>query len=141
MAVDETIQRFMGRAKETLTIPTKPEPIGFKIWVLANAGYMLDWMYHAKGSGKDEGPQNLEDFWTEDCGLSKTQAVVLDLLTQEGIPPSNQLIVWLDNLFTSARLLSRLKQEGYGAAGTVRLSKTAREEDEEKKRKIPKEPN
>ena len=52
----------MGCAKETLTIPTKPEPIGFKIWVLANAGYVLDWMYHAKGSGKDEGSQDLEDF-------------------------------------------------------------------------------
>lgn len=42
LAVDGTIQRFMGRASETVNIPSKPEPEGFKIWVLANAGYILD---------------------------------------------------------------------------------------------------
>ena len=36
LAVDETIQRFMGRAKEIVNIPSKPTPEGFKIWVLAN---------------------------------------------------------------------------------------------------------
>ena len=42
LAVDETIQRFMGRAKEIVNIPSKPTPEGFKIWVLANEGYVLD---------------------------------------------------------------------------------------------------
>lgn len=36
LAVDETIERFMGRAPEIVNIPTKPTPEGFKIWVLAN---------------------------------------------------------------------------------------------------------
>ena len=31
LAVDETIQRFMGRAKEIVNIPSKPTPEGFKI--------------------------------------------------------------------------------------------------------------
>jgi len=35
-AVDETIERFMGRAPEIVNIPSKPTPEGFKIWVLAN---------------------------------------------------------------------------------------------------------
>ena len=39
-------------------------------------------------------------------------------------------MIWLDNLFTSAKLLSQLRKDGYGAAGTVRTSKTAREEQE-----------
>ena len=38
----------------------------------------------------------------------------------------------MDNLFTSAKLLAQLKEEGFGAAGTVRTTKTAREEIEEK---------
>ena len=42
LAVDETIQRFMDRAKEIVNIPNKPTPEGFKIWVLANEGYILD---------------------------------------------------------------------------------------------------
>lgn len=64
LAVIETIQRFMGRSKETVNIPSKPEPEGFKIWVLANAGYVLDWLWHAKG--KNAGPWDLDDFWTYD---------------------------------------------------------------------------
>ena len=31
LAVDETIVRFMGRASETVNIPSKPTPEGFKI--------------------------------------------------------------------------------------------------------------
>ena len=81
LAVDETIQRFMGRAKEIVNIPSKPTPEGFKIWVLANEGYVLDWIYHAKGSGKHDGPQDLDNFWTDNLGFSRTQAVVLNLVT------------------------------------------------------------
>ena len=130
LAVDETIQRFMGRASEIVNIPSKPTPEGFKIWVLANLGYILDWLYHAKGDHL--GPVDLDDFWTDNLRFSKTQSVVLDLVTQQGINNNFQHIIWLDNLFTSARLLRQLKQEGFGAAGTVRTQKTAREKIEEK---------
>ena len=129
LAVDKKIQRFIGRSKEIVNIPSKPTPEGFKIWVLANTGYVLDWLYHAKGDS--QGPIDLDDFWTEDLGFSKTQAVVLDLVTQFGIAGDLQHIIWLDNLFTSARLLRQLKKEGFGAAGTVRTAKTARETIEE----------
>ena len=132
LAVDESIQRFMGRAKEIVNIPSKPTPEGFKIWVLANEGYVLDWLYHAKGSSKDEGPQDLDDFWTKWLGFTQTQAVVLDLLAQDNVAKDHSHIVWLDNLFTSARLLSQLDSEGFGAAGTVRTTSTSREEMEAK---------
>ena len=128
LAVDETIQRFMGRAKEIVNIPSKPTPEGFKIWVLANQGYVLDWMFHAKGQNRGDGPQDLDDYWTDWLGFSKTQAVVLDLVAQEGINKDHFHIIWLDNLFTSARLLIRLEEEGFGAAGTVRTSTTRRED-------------
>ena len=128
LAVDETITRFLGRAKEIVNIPSKPTPEGFKIWVLANEGYVLDWMYHAKGRGKHEGPQDLDDFWTKDLGFNQTQAVVLDLVTQGDIAKDYTHIIWLDNLFTSARLLSQLNSEGFGGAGTVRTTVTSREE-------------
>lgn len=124
LAVDETIQRFMGRAKEIVNIPTKPEPEGFKIWVLANCGYVLDWMYHCKGA--KYGPYDVNTYYTETLGFSKTQAVVLDLLSQLnefGCDRFNY-IVWLDNLFTSVRLLTQLEEYGYGAAGTIRTTKT-----------------
>ena len=130
LAVDESIQRFMGRSSEIVNIPSKPTPDGFKVWLLGNQGYILDWMWHAKG--EKYGPYDLDDFWTEDLGFSKTQAVVFDLVKQQGISDKAMHIIWMDNLFTSAKLLAQLKQEGFGAAGTVRTTKTAREEVEEK---------
>ena len=115
----------MGRVKEIVNIPIKPEPEGFKIWVLTNCRYVLDWLYHCKGD--KYGPVDLNEFFTKQLGFFKTQAVVLDLLSQHGILDEFQYIVWLDNLFTSARLLTQLEDDGFGAAGTVRTTRTQRE--------------
>jgi len=131
LAVDESIVRFTGRASEIVNIPTKPTPEGFKIWILANQGYVVDWMYHSKGEGIDKGPHNLDvERWVKGLGFSKTQAVVLDLVSRllHTTPSSSsRFIVWLDNLFTSVKLLSQLKKLGVGAAGTVRTTNTKRE--------------
>jgi len=57
-----------------------------------------------------------------------------DLLTQrdpdtnEPLYPPGRHVVWLDNLFTSVKLLTRLREEGIGGAGTVRTTRTKREE-------------
>ncbi len=115
LAVDETIVRFLGRATKTLKLPSKPTPEGFKIWCLANGGYVLDWPFHAKGPIE---PNDIDDLWTKKFGFSNTQAVVLDLVSQEGISKQFKRIVWLDNLFKSARLLTTLRKERFGAAGT-----------------------
>jgi hypothetical protein len=59
---------------------------------------------------------------------------VLDFLTQRDVetdkrllPPSKH-VVWLDNLFTSVRLLQRLRELGISGAGIVRLIKIKRKE-------------
>ena len=49
VTIDECIQLFTGRASKTVNIPSKPTPIGYKIWVLAYQGYVLDFLlWHAK---------------------------------------------------------------------------------------------
>lgn len=89
-------------------------------------------MWHAKGA--NEGPVDLDASFTQDEGFSKTQAAVLDLLLQEDASTGQRLyaphkhIVWLDNLFTSVKLLERLRELGIGAVGTVRTTRTRREE-------------
>ncbi|TKW57209.1 hypothetical protein CTA1_2255 [Colletotrichum tanaceti] len=35
LTVDKAMVRFTGRSRETTTIPIKPIPTGFKVWVLA----------------------------------------------------------------------------------------------------------
>jgi len=78
----------MGCAPEIVNIPSKPTPEGFKIWVLANKGYILDFMWHAKDN--KEGPVDLDPLFTEE-GFSKTQAVVLDLLLQKDTKTEERL--------------------------------------------------
>lgn len=98
-------------------------------------------MWHAKGDNK--GPVDLDNYWyaAKWMGFSKTQAVVLDLVKQHGISDGRYHIIWLDNLFTSARLLRVLREEGFRAAGTVRTKQTAREEIEEQRGTTKKELN
>ena len=91
LTVDESIQRFQGRSDATVNIPSKPVPEGYKIWVLANAGYVMDWIFHAKGN--KQGPVDLDEFWIKELGFSKTQAVVLDLLKQQDIVDGNKHIL------------------------------------------------
>jgi len=79
--------------------------------VLANEGYILDFMWHAKGDKK--GLVNLDKSFTNK-GFLKTQVVVLNLLLQkdakieERLYPPKKHIVWLNNLFISVKLLTRL---------------------------------
>ena len=136
LTIDESIKRFTGRAKEIVNIPSKPTPEGFKMWVLSNEGYVLDWLFHSKGSAKGQGPYRLDTYWTREEKFTPTEAVVLDLLLrrqEEGSSFSgNCHIIWIDNLFTSVKLLERLRQEGIGGAGTVRTVRTKREENLDK---------
>ena len=132
LAIDELIVGFTGRAEQIVNIPSKPTPEGYKIWAIADEGYILDFLYHAKGSKASQGPLGIQPKWTRGSyGLSKTEAVILELTERLNAEPLHHTI-WMDNLFTSADLLGLLRNNGFGAAGTVRTSgqQTATEKDE-----------
>ena len=48
----------MGRIPKIINIPSKPTPKGFKIQVLVNKGYILNWLWHVRGN--KVGPVNLD---------------------------------------------------------------------------------
>ena len=102
----------MGRASKIINIPLKPTLEGFKVWVLANKGYILNWLQHAKGDNK--GPVDLDTIFIKEEGFLKIQAVVLNLLFQYNVDtnkplyPPRRYIIWLNNLFTSVKLFTRL---------------------------------
>jgi len=60
----------MGRASEVVNILLKLTPKGFKIWVLANKGYALNWLWYAKGDKK--GLVDLDTTFTKEEGFLKT---------------------------------------------------------------------
>ena len=125
------MQRFTGRAKEITNIPCKKHSICYKIWILADHGYVLLFMFHSKGDGKNDGPYKLDPQWQQK-GLSATEGVVchLAISIDPDLLKPNMHIIWLDNLFTKIRLLEELRRANIGAAGTVRppANQTPREE-------------
>lgn len=103
--------RFTGRSSDTLDIPEKPIPVGFKIWALAQKGYILHWIYYQKG--KKGGPVGVHP----PKPLNPTNAVVPACLSELKDQPYH---VWLDNLFISHKLLAYFRKHDWGAAGTAR---------------------
>jgi len=98
-----------------MTIPSKPIPTGYKVWAVAQKGYILSWLWHSKGTG----PLGIGKVPCA-LGCNKTAATVpylLGLLHKR--PKESPYIVWLDNLFSSTKLFEYLRQLGYGATSTA----------------------
>lgn len=105
--------RFCGRAHDSLTIPSKPIPTGFKIWALGQQGYLLHWIWHQKNKGPVEvKPPKLP----KPHAINPTNSVVVACLKSLPVQP---YCVWLDNLFVSKNLMTYLREEGFSAAGTA----------------------
>ncbi|KFA77474.1 hypothetical protein S40288_08709 [Stachybotrys chartarum IBT 40288] len=132
-AVDECMVGFEGRAYEKTTVPSKPTPIGFKVWVVAQQGFFLQWIWHTPRSmpagirklreasqqqGSQRGKKRKAVADTERA-LNPTQAVVVSLLSRL---PGAIYHVFLDNLFSSPHLFRALRQQGIAATGTARVN-------------------
>ena len=118
VAIDETMIRFIGRAKEITTIPNKPTPTGVKAWNIAQWGFCLGHCWHRPGARN--GPVGVVvPKLPKGKTINKTQAIVPHLLAK--LPP-RQYHIYMDNLFTSENLLLYLRSLGHGATGTCRTS-------------------
>ena len=109
--------RFTGRSHDIMTIPSKPTPTGYKVWAVAQKGYIFSWLWHSKGSG----PIGIKV--PKALGCNKTAATVpylLQLLPKR--PKESPYVVWLDNLFSSTKLFGYLWELGFGATGTARTN-------------------
>jgi len=117
IAVDECMIRFTGRSFDITTIKSKPIPTGYKVWGIAQKGFLLSWFWHSNGKG----PQGIDPH--KDLDLNQTAAVVVNLA--EKLPERPRELpyhIWLDNLFPSTKLLVCLREKGFGATGTCRIN-------------------
>ncbi|RYC80261.1 hypothetical protein BFJ63_vAg16857 [Fusarium oxysporum f. sp. narcissi] len=118
---DECMIRFTGRSSATTVVKNKPTPHGFKVWVVAQGGLFLRWIWHKPGSSF--GPIGLpiqrkrKRGADEEPRLSLTQRVVVYLVS---LLPCAIYHVFFDNLFSSPDLFRILRKEGWGATGTAR---------------------
>lgn len=117
IAVDECISGFQGRAREVVTIPTKPTPTGYNNWVVAQRGFFLGWIWHTPRAisvtkQRRKTTDNVDS-------LNPTQSVVIALIN---LLPKASYHIFLDNLFSSPSLFRVLRQRGIGATGTCRTN-------------------
>ena len=77
ITVDECVMGFTSKSTLKTTIPNKPTPTGFKVWVVAEKGLFLRWIWHVPGKGPVgilKKPESAE------IDLNPTQKVVTYLL-------------------------------------------------------------
>ncbi|KAF6518527.1 hypothetical protein HZS61_002605 [Fusarium oxysporum f. sp. conglutinans] len=125
LTVDECMIPFTGRSKETTLVKGKPTPVGFKVWVIAQQGYFLQWLWHVKASPYKAVTVELptpqqrgkKGKLRTEVPLSNTQSVVVHLLKRLSTQTHH---VFTDNLFSSPQLFRLLRRLGYGATGTAR---------------------
>ncbi|RKK10605.1 hypothetical protein BFJ66_g16165 [Fusarium oxysporum f. sp. cepae] len=125
LTVDECMIPFTGRSKETTLVKNKPTPVGFKVWVIAQQGFFLQWLWHVKPSPYTAVIVNLPTLkplgkrgkLRTEIPLSNTQSVVVHLVKRL-LPQTYHLFT--DNLFSSPQLFRLLRQLGFGATGTAR---------------------
>lgn len=122
IAVDECMIGYLGRSLETVTIPTKPTPTGFKVWAVAQQGYFLRWLWHSPKQafgpvGVQPSRKRKRSSENDLPPLNPTQSVVVALVK---LLPKATYHVYLDNLFSSPSLFTVLRKQGIAATGTCR---------------------
>lgn len=107
--VDESMVPYFGKHSAKQFIKGKPIRFGFKVWCLnTRHGYLIQCEPY-QGGGTQIDPQ---------FGLGGS--VVLDLLSE--LPPRNHHL-YIDNYFTSLKLLHKLKNDGIACTGTIRANR------------------
>jgi hypothetical protein len=141
LAVDECIIRFTGKSNEVTVIKGKPDPVGFKIWVIAQRGFFIRWLWHIKETphgavGVESSTQKsssqgrpskrrkvsatavakVPDTEDNSIAANSTQAIVIALTN---MLPKGIYHVFGDNLFSSSNLFCTLRNHGHGATGAA----------------------
>lgn len=117
LSIDESMIPYYGKHFAKQYIKGKPIRFGFKNWALCTSnGYLVSFEIY---TGKNKAPQKT----SEEFGLGGS--VVLNLTMLAEIPPNSGYKLFMDNYFTSLKLLNHLSALGYCATGTVRDNRLA----------------
>jgi len=112
VAIDEIMVRFFGRSYHTYKMPGKPIKQGFKIFALADQGYVLIIQLTSRTHGIGQLLLNEN--------LTPTGSMVLQMARQLPKISGSPFTIFLDNYFTSIPLFRKLRKENIGACGTTR---------------------
>ena len=104
--------RFYGRSPDTYKMPNKPIKQGYKIYALADAGYIWWFIWASRKQGLTDTVKYKH--------LSLTASMVLQ--TVKRLPSRHQYLytIYMDNYFSSIPLFRLMRSSGYGACGITR---------------------
>ena len=80
---------YRGRSNHTVKIKNKPISEGYKVWVLADQGYICDYMWYSRVTGTE--------------GINKKAGLIVDL------PYPHRLVRLASTFATVIRLAQRLR--------------------------------
>src|SRR6185312_3997359 len=110
MSIDEMITRFSGRSMHTVRIKNKPTPEGYKILSLCDSGYTYSFIFTSRIHNHPEVKQI--------ANLNKVGNDVYHLVSQ--LPLNKSFNIYMDNFFSSINLFRHMRNNNFGACGTVR---------------------
>src|SRR6218665_1936141 len=110
ISIDESMVPYYGRHSSNQFIRGKPIRFGFKVWCLnTRLGYLIQCEPYQGSSG------------IFDASLGLGGSVVADLMSK--LPQNLPYRLYVDNFFTSPRLLDNMKGKGISITGTVRVNR------------------
>lgn len=112
VSINELMVRCFSRSLHTYKMPKKPIKQGYKIYGIADHGYIFNWIW----SSREKGLQDIVLYPT----LTNTGCLVRNLALSL---PRRYLTIYMDNYFTSIPLFSELRACKFGAVGTTRPHK------------------
>jgi hypothetical protein len=113
VSIDESMICCFGCSLHTFKMPNKPISQGYKLYALADYGYVWYWIWASCAKSIVE--------VVKEEGLTKTGSMVYQLLQKLPQEPGHYT-VYLDNYFISINLFKQLRNIGIGACGTTRPS-------------------
>lgn len=126
VCVDEMMVPFSGVCNLKQFVPNKPNPVGLKIFVLANPnGIVLDYIFY-------QGETTFPELTSSGFSLGESSVIKLT----ESLTPGHN--IYHDRYFTSEKLVNELLIRGFLSTGTInslRVPKTARLKSDKEMRK------
>ncbi|XP_008481385.1 piggyBac transposable element-derived protein 3-like [Diaphorina citri] len=110
LSIDESMIPYFGRHSTKQCIRNKPVRFGYKAWVLASKqGYCLSFDIY----------QGRRDKMADQANLG--ESVILSFTnTLKREYPKMEFSLYFDNFFSSLAVIHKLKEDGFGATGTIR---------------------
>ena len=107
---------YLGHTWHVIKAPHKPIKQGYKIWALADLGYIFNWLWYSKAQGTEGlGKRSRQNT------MADTQALVISLAKSLPNLAAQDYILYLDNLFTNGLLAKALRELDIGVMGTTRV--------------------